>query len=381
MEDPSLRLPPLLIATALLLGGATAQAASTQVATLDRSQWPEALSTPALFDVASRAQILSFARELVASEVLDEGTLAERLGLRQINMTAINALRERWWQRLWAGFDHAQQSCAEDASFCYAVDSLEDLKAQAAQFTVAADSFYAGWAEPGRAFSRAYLDEQLHMAALLPDISSEVVTFSDVEHNGDELNDRVFLLTFDGGPSPADGNTDWIADYLRRQKISATFFVLGNSVEQRLQSGPGDNLDSLYREQCVGVQGWQYRSHSQWLDWQSSILRSVALVQSQLPDTYVPQFRPPYGQRRPDSGEFFEGQQLDVVLWSIDAQDSNTQLSAEDSRDRVLSLMLLWRRGIIQLHDGQLKVRSVLPALLTATAQSGIAWEDCRDYP
>ena len=376
-----MRLPPLLIATALLLGGATAQAASTQVATLDRSQWPEALSTPALFDVASRAQILSFARELVASEVLDEGPLAERLGLRQINMTAINALRERWWQRLWASFDHAQQSCAEDASFCYAVDSLEDLKAQAAQFTVAADSFYAGWAEPGRAFSRAYLDEQLHMAALLPDISSEVVTFSDVEHNGDELNDRVFLLTFDGGPSPADGNTDWIADYLRRQKISATFFVLGNSVEQRLQSGPGNNLDSLYREQCVGVQGWQYRSHSQWLDWQSSILRSVALVQSQLPDTYVPQFRPPYGQRRPDSGEFFEGQQLDVVLWSIDAQDSNTQLSAEDSRDRVLSLMLLWRRGIIQLHDGQLKARSLLPALLTATAQSGIAWEDCRDYP
>jgi peptidoglycan/xylan/chitin deacetylase (PgdA/CDA1 family) len=381
MEDCSLRLPPYLLAIALLLALPPVMAAPAEVATLDRSQWPEALSTPALFDVASRAQILSFARELLASEALDESTLAARLGLRQVNMTAINALRERWWQRLWTGFDHAQQSCAEDASFCYAVDNLDDLKAQAGQFVVASDSFYARWAESGRAFSRAYLDEQLHMAALLPEISSEVATFSKVEHNGDELNDRVFLLTFDAGPSPADGNTDWMTDYLRRQKISATFFVLGKSVEQRLQSGTADNLDSLYREQCVGIQGWQYRSHSQWLDWQSSVLRSVALVQSQLPDTYVPQFRPPYGQRRQDSGEFFEAQQLDVVLWDIDAQDSNNQLSAEDSSDRVLTLMLLWRRGIIQFHDPQLKARTVVPALLAATAQSGIAWEDCRDFP
>ena len=376
-----MRLPPLMLALALAIGFTGAQAAPAEVATLDRALWPETLSTPALFDVASRAQILSFARELLASEALDETALAARLELRQVNMTAINTLREQWWQRLWAGYDHAQQSCEEDASFCYAIDSLDDLKTQAGQFVVAADSFYAGWAEPGRAFSRAYLDEQLHMAALLPDISSEVATFSKVEHNGDSLNDRVFLLTFDGGPSPAEGNTDWMADFLRRQKLSATFFVLGNRVEQRLQGGIADDLDRVYGEQCVGVQGWQYRSHSQWLEWQNSVLRSVALVQSQLPDTYVPQFRPPYGQRRADSGAFFEAQQLDVMLWDIDAQDSSTQLSAEDSRDRVLSLMLLWRKGIIQFHDDQLKARTAVPALLAATAQSGIAWEDCRDYP
>lgn len=376
-----MRLPPLMLALALTIGFTGAQAAPAEVATLDRALWPETLSTPALFDVASRAQILSFARELLASEALDETALAARLELRQVNMTAINTLREQWWQRLWAGYDHAQQSCEEDASFCYAIDSLDDLKTQAGQFVVAADSFYAGWAEPGRAFSRAYLDEQLHMAALLPDISSEVATFSKVEHNGDSLNDRVFLLTFDGGPSPAEGNTDWMADFLRRQKLSATFFVLGNRVEQRLQGGIADDLDRVYGEQCVGVQGWQYRSHSQWLEWQNSVLRSVALVQSQLPDTYVPQFRPPYGQRRADSGAFFEAQQLDVMLWDIDAQDSSTQLSAEDSRDRVLSLMLLWRKGIIQFHDDQLKARTAVPALLAATAQSGIAWEDCRDYP
>jgi peptidoglycan/xylan/chitin deacetylase (PgdA/CDA1 family) len=374
-----LRLLPLMLAIAFSLGPLCAHAAPAQVAMLDRGEWPEALSTPALFDVASRAQILSFARELLVSEALDEAALADRLGLRQINLSAINTLRERLWQRLWVGFE--QRSCEEDASFCYAIDNLDDLKAQAGQFAVAADSFYARWAEPGRAFSRTYLDEQLRMAALLPDIASEVVTFSDVEHNGDSLEDRVFLLTFDGGPSPAEGNTDWMTSYLRRQKMNATFFVLGNSVQLRRQNATPDELEDLYRDQCVGVQGWQYRSHSQWVDWQKSVLDSVALVQSQLPDSYVPQFRPPYGQRRSDSGDFFESQQLDVMLWNIDAQDGSSQLSAEDSGDRVLTLMLLWRRGIIVFHDAQLKARTAVPALLAATAQSGIAWEDCHDFP
>lgn len=376
-----MRLFPMLLAMAVSLSPLMAQAGPAEVATLDRGEWPEALSTPALFDVASRAQILSFARELLVSEALDEPALADRLGLRQINLVAINTLREHLWQRLWSAFDHAQQSCEEDASFCYAIESLDDLKAQAAQFAVAADSFYARWAEPGRAFSRTYLDEQLRLAALSPDIASEVVTFSAVEHTGDSLEDRVFLLTFDGGPSPGDGNTDWMTDYLRRQKMNATFFVLGNSVQLRRQNGASDDLEALYRDQCVGIQGWQYRSHSQWVGWQKSVLDSVALVQSQLPDAYVPQFRPPYGQRRSDSGEFFESQQLDVVLWNIDAQDGNSQLTAEDSGDRVLTLMLLWRHGIIVFHDAQLKARTAVPALLTATAQSGIGWEDCHDFP
>ncbi|MCK1785852.1 polysaccharide deacetylase family protein, partial [Pseudomonas sp. TNT11] len=41
----------------------------------DRGVWPEELSSPALFDVASRAEILMFAHSLIASEALDEAAL------------------------------------------------------------------------------------------------------------------------------------------------------------------------------------------------------------------------------------------------------------------------------------------------------------------
>lgn len=366
-----------VIITVVALG---AWAAPSPVATLDRSAWPETLDSPVLFDVASRAQILGFAHELALTEALDERALADRLGLRQVEMDSIQALRNRLWQRLWENFDAAQQSCEQDASFCYAIDDLDNLKAQAAQFLVADDSFYAKWRDPGRAFNRTYLDELLRMAALFPGVSSEIDKFSASEHNGDELGDRVFLLTFDSGPSLAGGNTDWVADYLRRQKMNATFFVLGNGLQLRRDNAPQDDPEQLYDRQCVGVQGWQYRSHAQWRDWQDSIQRSVALVQAQVPSSYVAQFRPPYGQRRADSGEFFAQQRLAVVLWDIDGQDTSNQVSADQLADRVLTLMLLWRKGVIALHDTQVKTKAALPALLKSTAQSGIAWADCRTF-
>ena len=372
-----MRIALLLLAGWLSLS--TAVAGAAEVATYDRSSWPEQLNSPALFDVASRAEILGFAKALHDSEALDQAELTARLGLRQINLLSVNALRERLWQRLWRNYDLAQQSCEQDASFCYALESLADLRAQAGQIKVAADSFYAPWVEPSRMFHERYLDELLRKAALFPQTSSEIERFSSLERNGDELNDRMFLLTFEGGPTLAGGASDALTDYLRRQKLSATFFVLGDSVQKRRDKTSVAALQALYRGQCVGIQGWQYRSHSHWLDWQDSILRSQARVSSDLPEQYVAQFRPPYGQRRADAQAFFSSQHMQVVLWDIDAQDQSA-LDAEQSAQRVLSLMLLWRKGLIRFHDTQPKAQASLTWLLQHTAQSGIGWEGCKDF-
>jgi len=362
-----------------LLACLAAVAAPNDPATLDRSTWPEQLSSPALFDVASRAQILMFAHLLLVSEVLDEPALKKRLGLKQINMAAIDAVRQRMWQRLLTSYNAAQQSCEQDASFCFYVEDMDSLQKAAGKFRVAEDSFYVRWAEPARAFSERYLDEQLRLAALLPQTSSEIQLMGNHERNGEAFNDRLFLLTFDGGPTMAQGNTDELADYLRKQKISGLFFVLGNALQARLDKTSMPAVRELYRQQCVGVEGWQYRSHSQWQDWEDSILRSVALVQNAVPDNYVALFRPPYGQRRADSAAFFKAQHLQVALWDIDSGDVTGKLSAEQSAQRVMTLMLLWRRGVIVFHDTQDKARTALPWLLKQTAESGIGWQECKE--
>jgi len=375
-ERPIVRIAGALLALMMSLA---AQAAPIPPASLDRSLWPEQLDSPALFDVASRAEILSFAQVLHESELLDDATLAARLGLRQINLQKVRAVRARMWQRLWQGYQQAQRSCEQDASFCYLVESMADLRTKAATFAADVGTFYTGWIEPSHQFHVRYLDEQLRKAALLPQTSSEVERLSNRERNGDELNDRMFLLTFVGGPGPQGSTTDTLAHYLRKQKLQGTFFVLGNRLQQRRDAGAVGALGRLYKGQCVGIQGWEYRSHAQWNGWQDSLKRSQARVQADLPEQYVPLFRPPYGQRRADGEAFMASQQLRVSLWDIDAQDDGP-LTAEASAQRVVTLMLLWRKGVIQFHDSLPKAQPAVEWLLRNTAQSGIGWEDCREY-
>lgn len=363
---------------AALLSVAVHAAPSDQVS-LDRSLWPEQLDSPVLFDVASRAEILSFAQVLHESELLDDAALAARLGLRQINLHKVRLVRARMWQRLWSGYQQAQRSCEQDASFCYAVTSMAELRTQAATFAADVGAFYTGWVEPSHRFHVRYLDEQLRKAALMPQTSSEVERLSPAERNGDELNDRLFLLTFVGGPAPVGGSTDTLADYLRGQKLEGTFFVLGNRLQQRREGTSLDALRTLYDGQCVGIQGWEYRSHAQWNGWQDSLRRSQGRVQADLPEQYVPLFRPPYGQRRADGDAFMASQQLRVSLWDIDAQDDGA-LDAQASAQRVLTLMLLWRKGVIQFHDTLPKAQPAVQWLLEHTAQSGIGWQGCKEY-
>ena len=127
------------------------------------------------------------------------------------------------------------------------------------------------------------------------------------------------------------------------------------------------------------MQGWEFRSHSHWQDWQDSVRRSAELVKSKLPENYVPLFRPPDGQRRSDAEGFFKSQGLQVALWNIDAQDGAGKLKANQSAQRVLTLMLLWRHGVINFNVKQDGVKTALPWLITQTAQSGIGWEDCQN--
>ena len=356
-----------------------AHAAPGDVATLDRSTWPEKLVSPTLFDVASRAEILMFSSVLLASESLDEPALAQRLGLRTINLESVNRVRQRLWQRLLANYNYAQQSCDQDASFCFLVEDMPTLREQATRFQVSADSYYIKWAEPSRVFHTQYLDERLRKAALFPQTSSEVDRFGDYERTGDAMHDRLFLLTFDSAANAAPDNTAWVTEYLRKSNMNGTFFVLGKDIQARLAEQSVSHLQATYSTQCIGVQGWEFRSHSHWQDWQDSVRRSAELVKSKLPENYVPLFRPPDGQRRSDAEGFFKAQGLQVALWDIDAQDGAGKLKGNQSAQRVLTLMLLWRHGVINFNAKQDGVKTALPWLLMQTAPVGIGWEDCQD--
>ncbi|MWV12850.1 polysaccharide deacetylase family protein [Pseudomonas sp. R-28-1W-6] len=369
----------LLLGLGLLAGSAQAAGPAT-FATLDRGTWPEPLHSQAAFDSASRAEILMFAQALQASEGLDEAGWKTRLGLKSANLQSIAQVRERFWQRLLENYRFARQSCTPASDFCAPAEDVAGLREQARQLVIAPDSRYFAWAEASQRFHLGYLNEQMRLAALFPRISSEIALFSDQERNGDELADRQFLLTFDDGPTALGGHTDKLAAWLREQGLNGTFYVLGSNLQQRLQKTSAAALNQLYAGQCVASHGWEHKAHTSWADWQGSVSRTRELLQRELPALYLPLFRPPYGQRQADSQAFFASQGLQVALWQIDSQDWSSKVGAEAAGQRVLTLMLLWRRGVVLFHDIHNKAAGALPWLLQASNGAGVNWLDCHDY-
>ena len=127
------------------------------------------------------------------------------------------------------------------------------------------------------------------------------------------------------------------------------------------------------------MHGWEHQSHAKWSLWQSSITRSQVLLNTTFgnsPD-FLPLFRPPYGQRTADSGAFFQQKGLQVALWNLDSQDWNAQVNAEDIINRMLTLMLIKRHGILLFHDVHPKAKIALPVIFEELGNS-VLWGECH---
>jgi peptidoglycan/xylan/chitin deacetylase (PgdA/CDA1 family) len=168
---------------------------------------------------------------------------------------------------------------------------------------------------------------------------------------------------------------------LRGAKRNGVFFMLGERLDARVLKEPAETLRSDFAGMCVATHGWSHKSHQGSPDWQKSINDTAQLVQRTFGPLYRPLFRPPYGQRKADSGAFFQQEKIRVALWNIDSQDWSAQLTAAEIESRVISLMLLWRRGVILFHDVHDKARQILPRLLAQMDRNGVIWADCREEP
>lgn len=351
-----------------------------------RDLWPDAVSSAAEFDRASRAEILAFAHELAASDAFSQAALKERLGVDSVDMPAVERLRDRLWRILSKNYAIAAAGCAARQAFCPVDPASTSFRHEAETFSDAwIAPRYAPWLTDAVRFHRTYLDGLLRLAAEFPQRNSEVETFNDNEMTGWQLNDRQFLLSFDdgptGGPAGPQANaddTDRTLDMLRRNHLNAVFFAIGQSFQTRLRDSSIEAMKTLYSGMCVGSHGWVHTSHAILPQWQASIASSSQLIHDTLADSYVPAFRPPYGQRPPDSGPYLRRRGLKLILWNIDSLDWNDSLSADDVEQRVMSLMLLWRRGIILFHDLHPRARMVVPRLVSWLARDDIAWVDCH---
>jgi peptidoglycan/xylan/chitin deacetylase (PgdA/CDA1 family) len=373
---------------AVLVGAAPATTSATPSAAMipHRALWPDPIDSTSGFDRASRAEILVFAHALADSETLDDEALKNRLGVDAVDIASVQHVRRELWTRLTGNYAIAVKDCAAADAFCPTESDAGDLRHAAAAFsTTGIQSRYQPWFDDATQFHRTYLDELLRLAAVFPRANSEVETFNDNELPGWGMEDRHFLLSFDDGPTgvpeqqgPDAEDTDRTLDMLRRNQVNGVFFAIGQKFRERLQETSDAAMKTLYSGMCVGSHGWAHKSHETWSQWEDSVASSSRLLHDTLPNAYVPAFRPPYGQRLADSGPYFQGAGLKVVLWNIDSHDWDDALTADDVQQRVMSLMLLWRRGFILFHDFFPRARTVVPRLISWLAHDDVDWVDCH---
>ena len=344
------------------------------VAIGNRRLWTEAINTPAGFDRASRAAILFYALALDAQKTAENKTAKSPSVIKwlnkELNLAELN-------------YQSAAKTCQSGDWTCInATNDSDDFiaKARALQIPAAFDA----WQENIAEFMGIYVAEQIHLADVFPTTSSEIELLNDNEFSGDRMSDRQFFLTFDDGPTASDGNTDDVLQMLAAQKKSAVFFVLGQNFANRQKTNSAA-LAELYKGQCVGAHGWEHLSHEKRSKyavgnkWQSSVTDTIALIRNSFDGTsiFIPLFRPPYGQRKRDSGAFFQNENLRVALWNMDSQDWNARIEAEDIINRMEILMLVKRHGVLLFHDIHPKAPKAVPVII-AEFGSAVEWGDCH---
>ncbi len=372
-------LPSLCMAAALAAVAMPASAVGpAAVAKADRRLWTETLNSRNGFDKASRASILTYASALQEMHKMADADMMVSFKIKSLNRASVDKWLKSEMALSLANYQRAARDCAGGDWTCVApVDNVDALLRQADSWQKSVPAGQQAWHANLSAFTRAYLAEQLRLAALFPKISSEIDRFGPHEWNGDTLEDRQFLLTFDDGPSPG-ANTDDTLAMLANAKKTGVFFVLGENLQNRVNKAGAAKVAASYKNQCMASHGWQHQSHAKWEQWQDSITRTHGLLNSTFAKGDVlPYFRPPYGQRPADSPSFFQQQGLQVALWNLDSQDWSSQVTADDVSNRMIALMLIKRHGVLLFHDVHGKAKSALPVIFDELGNA-VSWRDCQ---
>jgi peptidoglycan/xylan/chitin deacetylase (PgdA/CDA1 family) len=368
----------LVVTACLLAAFSTFAQGPKQIAKISRSLWPYEINSVTEFDFASKMEMLVFIEVLEGQEKLNnEDSLARYLGLEKVAVASVELWKGKVKNNLLTNFNalskpsnHDFISLAQPLSWVSLVQGARSLSGKMPEALKA-------WYGDTKAFYLRYIYEQMRLAALFPRITSEILPMDNSEMTGFELKDKQFLLTFDDGPTALRGHTDRLLATLKQQNQHGLFFILGDMYNARLRATSLKQLHDLYGPNVVGSHGKVHKPHQKYAEWPNSLSSSLQIIDSVVPENQQRVFfRPPYGQRNSQMVSYLNAHHAQVMLWNIDSQDWNAKISSPEVADRVITLMLLWRKGIILFHDIHPKANESLPVIWKQFGTSGIQWVD-----
>lgn len=185
---------------------------------------------------------------------------------------------------------------------------------------------------------------------------------------------KEIYLTFDDGPTPEI--TDWVLGTLRQHNAKATFFCIGNNIEQN----PAIFNNIIKEGHSIGNhtynhdKGWNTNNE----EYLSSVLKTEKITNSLYPRANKSKlFRPPHGRIKKSQSKLLIENNYMVIMWSILSWDFDTSINEETCLNNVIKNT---KSGdIIVFHDsakafGKLKI--VLPRVLEYYTEKGFVFKE-----
>jgi peptidoglycan/xylan/chitin deacetylase (PgdA/CDA1 family) len=177
---------------------------------------------------------------------------------------------------------------------------------------------------------------------------------------------KEVALTFDDGPAE---HTEAVLDILKREKVNATFFIIGKNIAGR------ETLLKRMQEEAHSIGNHSFH-HGFNFDWQSAakMQEEIALTNQAIESitgTSVTLFRPPYGVTNPNLAKALRNSNLKSIGWNLRSMDT----VAKDERQLLNKILTRVKAGdIILLHDRCSITASILPELITTLKKRGFTF-------
>lgn len=338
-------------------------AGPSQMAKSDRSLWVYPINSPQSFDFASKMEMLIFIHQLNEVEQYSQEQFLQYTHLKNVDMQSIHSYIQQTKEKMIKNFQYATHRAKEDYLPTPKNLDWESLVKLSVYAKNNLPHELIAWRENAEEFYQKYLYEQIRLAGLFPKITSEILLLDGIEKNGVDMPDKTFLLTFDDGPTKQGGNTDKTIEVLKKYKVNAIFFLLAPNQRKRV------DIKELYQGFLLGSHGELHKPHTKKEIWEQ--VPQHAKMLSQYNQNQQCYFRPPYGQRNQEFIDTLKQEGCEIVFWNIDSQDWSSKMNASEVLNRVITLSLLWRSGIVLFHDIHPKAKSVIPQYIDFLKESG----------
>ena len=181
-------------------------------------------------------------------------------------------------------------------------------------------------------------------------------------------NPGQIALTFDDGPTP--DITNKILDVLKREKVKATFFVIGQKVVRQPQL-----IRRMSKEKHeIGNHTYNH-SKLTWINNRKIIdeLKKTSELIASLTGRSVNLFRPPHGALTGEKRQLVEERGYDIIMWSINADDFWHKKTGMRHPDSIVRRVVTRLKGgdIILMHDNSQQIVKALPKIIKELKKKG----------